>query len=199
MSKSSKYSEGVSIKDKKKFAQYLAEDEELILATGYGANYLRHQFLIYVIIPGLIFLVIGVAAAYFLKFNLGMGMLLGWVIGWIVALFKTILLYHSHRYLLTTRRVIIKNGYFAVKLTSALFDKITHIEVDQGFIDRLLYHHGNVIINTAGMNKGEIRLDYIDSPIEFKNLLERLINREREQYNRGATSSLTAMEGEIIE
>lgn len=197
MSKS-KYSEGASLADKNRFAQYLAEDEELILATGYGANFLRHQFLIYLIFPGLIFLVIGGVLAYFLKFNLGIGMLVGWGIGGVVVVLKTVLLYHSHRYLLTTRRVIIKNGYFSVKLTSALFDKITHIEVDQGFIDRIFYHHGNIIINTAGMTKDEIRLDYVDRPIEVKNLLERLINREREQYNRGSVGTV-ALEGEVVE
>lgn len=192
-----RYSDGASLKDKKKFAKYLAEDEELIVATGYGATYLRHQFLLYLIFPGLIFLALGGGVAYFTDNNLGVGMLLGWGVGAIVASLKTILLYHSHRYLLTTRRVIIINGYFAVKLTSALFDKITHIEVDQGFIDRVLYHHGNIIVNTAGMNKGEIRLDYIDKPLEFKNLLERLINREREQYGRGGTAVVT-LEGELV-
>ena len=105
--------------------------------------------------------------------------------------------YHSNRYLLTTRRVVIKKGIFGVKLSATLFDKITHLEVDQSFVDRLLLHHRSIVINTAGMNKGEINLKFVDYPMELKNLLERLINREREQFGlRGAT--LEEVEGEII-
>ena len=113
------------------------------------------------------------------------------------AILKTMHLYHSNRYLLTTRRVVIKKGIFGVKLSATLFDKITHLEVDQSFTDRLLLHHGTIIINTAGMSKGEISLKYVDYPMELKNLLERLINREREQFGlRGTT--LTEVEGEIV-
>lgn len=115
----------------------------------------------------------------------------------LAALLKTMHIYHANRYLLTTRRVLIKKGLFSVKLMAALFDKITHLEVDQSLVDRLLMHHGTIIINTAGMNKGEIMLKYADYPLELKNLLERLINREREQFGlRGAT--LTEVEGEIV-
>jgi len=105
--------------------------------------------------------------------------------------------YHSNRYLLTTRRVIIKKGIFGVKLTTTLYDKITHLEVDQTIVDRLLLHHGNIIINTAGVTKGEIVLRYVDYPLELKNLLERLINREREQFGLRSTP-LQTVEGEII-
>lgn len=185
-------------KERDHFAKFLAEDEELILATGFGANYLRHRFVFYILIPGAIFILAGLAFAYVYKFNLGYGMGVGLLLASFVALLKTILMYHSHRYLLTTRRVIIKNGFFNIKLTSALYDKITHIEVDQGFIDRFLMHHGKLIINTAGMNKGEIVLDYVDSPVEFKNLLERLINREREQFGRTA-GPITTVEGELVD
>ena len=142
---------------------------------------------------------------------LGLGLGLGWLLGigkaWALVLgtggmlvsgiLKTLHLYHSNRYLLTTRRVIIKRGLFSVRLTAALFDKITHLEVDQGIVDRLFLHHGTIIVNTAGLNKGEIVLRYVDYPLELKNLLERLINREREQFGlRGAT--LEEVEGEII-
>ncbi|MBI2022721.1 PH domain-containing protein [Candidatus Daviesbacteria bacterium] len=194
----SKYSEGASAKDKKSFAPFLAEDEELILATGYGKNYLRHRFAFYLMIPGAIFILGGLAFAYFTKGDLGYGLLIGLAVAIIFALLKTFWTYHAHRYLLTTRRVIIKEGFFAVKLTSALYDKITHIEVDQGIIDRLIMRHGNVVVNTAGMNKGEIKLEFVDSPIEFKNLLERLINREREHYGR-PTGTVVAVEGEVID
>lgn len=191
------YRESPTPKQKKTFAKYLSEDEELVLVTGLSHAYLRNKFIMYLLFPGVIFgLVFG-----------GLGFLLGFEKVWIgilaalatiiASLLKTAHEYHSNRYLLTTRRVMVKQGLFSVKLTAVLFDKITHLEVDQSFFDRILLHHGNVIISTAGMNKNEIILKFLDYPIEFKNLLERLINREREKFGGGAVT-ISAVEGEIV-
>lgn len=188
----------VTEEEKKAFEKFLAEDEELILATGFGKVYLRSLFIQYIAWPGLIFWLIAMGLSYFMKFNLGYGLLLGLFFSLCVAFLKTMHDYHANRYLLTTRRVIIKKGVFAVSLTSALYDKITHIEVIQGFVDKLLYHLGSIVVNTAGTNKGEIVLKYVDYPVEFKNLLERLINREREQYG-GVSGSITTVEGELVD
>ncbi|MBI2011432.1 PH domain-containing protein [Candidatus Daviesbacteria bacterium] len=193
-----KYKDSPSQKEKQSFAKFLAEDEELVIATGYGANYLRHRFVLYFLFPGTIFILLGLGAMYFLGGNLGYGLLIGLIGASLIAYLKTLLTYHSHRYILTTRRVIIKIGFFNVKLTSALYDKITHMEVDQGLIDRFIMRHGKIIINTAGTSKDEIILEFVDSPVEFKNLLERLINREREQYGR-VTGPVTTLEGELVE
>lgn len=193
-----KFTEGASVKDKKTFARYLAEDEELVLAAGYGANFLRHKFAYYIMWPGGIFFFLPLIYAYFTKSNLGYALLIGLVLSSIFAYLKVVLDYHAHRYLLTTRRVIIKHGFFAVKLTSALFDKVTHIEVDQSFFDRIIMKHGTIIINTAGGSKDELRLINIDEPIAFKNLLERLINRERERFG-GTTGPVVTLEGELVD
>ncbi len=192
------YKDSPSQKQRDTFKKYLSEDEELVLVTSYSSAYLRSKFIIYLLFPGMIFLALGIG----LGWVLGLGRIWALVFGLLgmllFAVFKTIHLFHAHRYLLTTRRVVIKKGLLSVKLTAALYDKITHLEVDQGMFDRLLLHHGTVFINTAGMNKGEIALRFVDYPMELKNLLERLINREREQYGlRGAT--LTEVEGEIID
>lgn len=192
------YRDQASDKDKKIFAPFLAEDEELIVATGLGMLYLRSIFIIGLAWPGFIFLFCLLGLAYFLKLDLMMGFVIGVIFATLVAFFKMHIAYHSNRYLLTTRRVIIKKGVLAVKLTAALYDKITHIEVNQSLLDKLLMHHGTIVINTAGSNKDELVLKYIDYPIEFKNLLERLINRERERF--GLTSSpLVTVEGEVVE
>lgn len=183
--------------EKKAFAGVLAEDEELVLATGFGKAYLRSRFIVGLLWPGIIPWGAGIALAYFLKFNLEYGVLLGLILSGIMSYLRTTHLYHANRYLLTTRRVIIKKGIFAVKLTSALFDKVTHIEVDQSFFDKVFMHHGTIIINTAGMSKDEIVIGYVDYPMEFKNLLERLINREREQFGMKATPIVT-VEGEVV-
>ncbi len=178
-----KTAENRAPKEKKAFKDVLSEDEELVLATGFGKNYMRHKFAYYSMWPGGILLAIGFGLAYYFQFNLGVGLLGGFIAASLYALAQAIWHYHANRYLLTTRRVIIKKGLLSVNLTSALYDKITHIEVEQGVLDRLIMKHCNIIVNTAGGNKDQILISAIDEPIQFKNLLERLINRERERFS----------------
>lgn len=191
------YKDSPSDKQKKAFKKFLSEDEELILVTGLSSAYIRSKFIWYLIFPGLIFFGAGGGIVLLLGLPQTWALAIATLLMVLSASLKTMHLYHSNRYLLTTRRVVIKKGIFGVKLSATLFDKITHLEVDQSFTDRLLLHHGTIVINTAGMSKGEISLKYVDYPMELKNLLERLINREREQFGlRGAT--LTEVEGEIV-
>lgn len=194
-----RYSDGASIKNKKTFASYLSEDEELIIATGYGKTYLRQRFIIQLILPGIIFIFAGFAYAYFTKaIAPGYGLIIGLVIASVFSYIMTVWIYNANRYLLTTRRVIIKRGILTVKLTSALYDKITHIEMDQSLYDRIFLHHGTIKIHTAGSEKDELVLNFVEYPVEFKNMLERLINRERGRYSH-PTSSVVAVEGELVE
>ena len=191
------YRESPTQKQKNAFKKYLSEDEELVLVTGLSRAYMRNKFIMYLLFPGLVFLGFGLGFGWILGIGKIWALILGFGLMFLSSVLKTMHLYHANRYLLTTRRVIIKKGIFGVKVTAALFDKITNLEVSQGFVDRLFLHHGSILINTAGMNKGEISLKFVDYPLELKNLLDRLINREREQFAlRGAT--LTEVEGEII-
>lgn len=191
------YRESPTEKQKKSFAKYLSEDEELVLVTGLSKSYIRNKFVMYMLFPGMLFFGLALGGGWLLGLGKTWALVFAFATLFLTTFLKTIHIYHSNRYLLTTRRIVIKKGLFAVKLTAALYDKITHLEVDQSFIDRILLHHGAIIVNTAGMNKGEIKLLAVDYPLELKNLLERLINREREQFGlRGAT--LTEVEGEII-
>ena len=191
------YREAPTEKQRNAFKKYLSEDEELILVTGLSGAYIRSRFLMYILFPGMLFLGLGLGAGWFFGLDKIVALILGMVGMFVAALIKTMHIYHTNRYLFTTRRILIKKGLFSVKLTAALFDKITNLVVDQSMIDRWLLHHGTIVVNTAGVSKGEIVLKYVDYPLELKNLLERLINREREQFGlRGAT--LTEVEGEII-
>ena len=191
------YRESPTEKQKKAFKKYLSEDEELILVTSLSQAYIRSNFIMYLLFPGLLFFGIGLGLGWLLSLSKSGALILAFAGLLGSSVLKTAHLYHSNRYLLTTRRVIIKKGVFGVKVTAALFDKITNLEVSQSFMDRILLHHGTIIVNTAGVTKGEISLRFVDYPLELKNLLERLINREREQFGlRGAT--LTEVEGEII-
>ena len=198
MSKHSAYREGASQKEKDHFAHFLSEDEELVIAAGFGRTFLRHQFIYYLIFPGLIGMVLGVGVVYWLGYGILYGLLLGFILLCFFAWLKTVHLYNANRYLLTTRRVILKRGVFSVRLITTLYDKITHIEVEQSFYDRIVMHEGSVVINTAGANNDSLHLKHIDAPIEFKNLLERLINREREQYGKGS-GPVVHLEGEVVD
>lgn len=190
------YKESPTPAQKSSFRNYLSEDEDLILVTGLSNAYIRSKSAIYLFIPGIFGLGLGYGLGKVLGADDQISLIIGVILMIFFAILKTLHTYHANRYLLTTSRVIIKQGLLAVKLTAAIYDKITHLEVDQGLIDRLLLHHGTIIIHTAGMNKEGIILKYVDYPMELKNLIERLINREREQYGRGG--SISAVEGEII-
>lgn len=191
------YKDSPTEKQKKAFSKYLSEDEELVLVTSFSQAYMRSKFVIYLMLPGLLFLALGLGLGWLLGLTKIWAAILATTFMIVAAILKTMHTYHANRYLLTTRRVLIKRGLFSVKLITALFDKITHIEVDQTVLDKLLFHHGNIIINTAGMNKEGIILNYVDYPLELKNLLERLINREREQFGL-RSAPLQTVEGEII-
>lgn len=191
------YKDTATDSQKKTFSKYLSEDEELVLATGFSQAYIRTKFIIYFLFPGLIFAAVGLGLSWLLGLDKIWATILAISLLILAATLKTMQEYHSNRYLFTTRRVIIKRGLFGVKITATLYDKITHLEIDQSFADRFLLHHGSIIINTAGVTKGEVVLRYVDYPLELKNLLERLINREREQFGL-RSSPLTAVEGEII-
>lgn len=192
------YQEVAGEKDKKKYDKYTAEDEELVLVTGFAPMYLKHRFVYFILWPGILFIVVAFGFGYFTKANLGFALLWGLLVATIFAWWQTWKLNMSNKYLLTTRRVLIKRGFLAVRLYTALYDKITHIEVDQGFVDRVFLNHGNVIIHTAGANKDELNIKFVEAPIQFKNLLERLINREREQYG-GRSGPVVTLEGELVE
>ncbi|OGE30971.1 hypothetical protein A2631_04800 [Candidatus Daviesbacteria bacterium RIFCSPHIGHO2_01_FULL_44_29] len=198
MSQKPHYAKEIPESETQKFAKYLSEDEELIVATGYGHTYLRQKFMIQIMLPGAVYMLAGILLAYFQKFDLLYGFIGGIILAVASSTLQTWIIYQSNRYLLTTRRVMVKHGFFRVRLSSALYDKITHIEVDQGLIDRFLLHHGTIIVNTAGANKDELILKYVEYPLEFKNVLERLIHQEREYFRRNP-EVLEEIEGELVD
>lgn len=197
MSKHRYYEENATDEEKKRYDRYTADDEELVLVTGLAKMYLRHQMIYFILFPGIVAIGAGLAWAYFTGNNLGVGMLIGLIVATVVAWWRMWALDMSTKYLLTTRRIVVKKGLLSVRIATALYNKITHIEVEQGFMDRVFLNHGTVIINTAGSNKDELVLGFIEAPIQFKNLLERLINREGERFGRTA-GPVVAVEGELV-
>lgn len=143
----------VSEANKKKYSQYLASGEEIVAVFGIGDRYFWISaifcFPLAVILIGL------------------------------PHLLYVFHLRHARTYILTNRRVIIKDGIFSTKLTSAPYDKITHLTVREDFIPKSTYGIGDIVIHTAGPTPVEIDMTKISKPLKVKNLIEELMIRER--------------------
>ncbi|MCL4390033.1 MAG: PH domain-containing protein [Patescibacteria group bacterium] len=169
--------------DNKKYARYLANGEEIVTVFGIGNRYFwlniaSYLFLVtfLLIYPFILSRVSLLVAGY------------GWLIylpAALVALIglpfiiKLIHLRHKMAYIFTNRRVLIKDGVLSVKLTSAPYDKITHLTVKEDFLKRISYQMGDIVIHTAGPTPIETDLFKIQHPMKIKNLLEELIIKER--------------------
>lgn len=139
--------------DYKKYAQYLAKGEDIITVFGIGNRYFWINTILFsplaLVLVGLPFLL------------------------------KIIHLKHSKTYILTDRRILIKDGVFSTKITSAPLDKVTHITVREDFFKKLSYGIGDITIHTAGPTPVEIDLVKVQDPMKIKNLIEELIIKER--------------------
>lgn len=141
---------------KSKLAKFLAPGEEVILATGIGRRYIQTKLI-------------------------GSILTIPLIIG-IIGLFRVLYLMHAISYILTSRRAIVKKGIYSIKLVSIPYDKITHIAIAQTAMERYGLNSGKVSIFTAGYDQREIILEHVESPIEFKNILEDLMIKERQLY-----------------
>lgn len=139
--------------EKEKYAHFLSEGEEIVAVYAIGEKYFWINF------SGLILL------SFFL---LGLPFLL-----------RLVKLWHGRRYILTDRRVLVKEGILSVKITTVPYDKITHISVREDFFKKVSYGIGDITIHTAGPTPVEVDLEKIEHPLRVKNLIEELIVRER--------------------
>jgi uncharacterized membrane protein YdbT with pleckstrin-like domain len=141
--------------DNKKYSKYLARGEKIISVFGIGNRYFWTNVIVFLPMS---FLLVGMPF-----------------------LLKIIHIKQSKKYILTDRRIIIKDGVLSIKLTSAPYDKITHIIVKQDFIKRISYGIGDIKIHTAATGPTPVEIDItdIDDPMEVKNLIEELIIKER--------------------
>lgn len=182
MSKSH-YTDPPSEKQIKKNEQYISDDEEIVILTGLSEHYIKHKAVILFSIWLLIFYIGGFVANFFLKQNIFLILATAILLATFLTAIQVYILAESVRYILTNKKLVVKKGYFQINIYSAAYDKITHIEVDQGIVDRIFFHYGHIMVHTAGQSSKEIELSHIDAPIEFKNVLERLIHHERKNYS----------------
>lgn len=168
-----------SEKDQRSFSNYLSEDEEMVILTGISKMYVQQQFIIHFSVALAVSIVPALVGWFFLKPSVLWLVLSILLISLIYAFFRSYTLKKGIQYILTTKRVIVQRGYFNINLYSVPYNKITHIESFQNIVDRTFYKHGKVIIRIAGSENKDLTMSYIESPFEFKNILENLIRRDK--------------------
>lgn len=171
------YTRTATTKEKNKYKHYLSPEEKMLYITSLSKIYLFQKLIWTFVFPGILIIITAVAVGYFSDLNILVGLLTGYLLAFIVAAVYTYTLAKGTQYILTDRRLLKQKGYFNISLTAAIYDKITHVEVRQTFLQRTLLHYGVINIHTAGSQNKEIVLENIAYPLQFKNLLERLIDR----------------------
>ena len=136
---------------KKRLEKLLARDESPILVTGIGDRYFWLNF---VFLLPFAFIFVGIPK-----------------------ISKLARMKQSYQYILTTRRFLIIRGIFSRKIVTAPLDRITHITVEQSFLQRYLYNNGHLVVITAGFDQREIVIEHIANPVGFKILLEELTDK----------------------
>ncbi|MDO8487186.1 MAG: PH domain-containing protein [Candidatus Curtissbacteria bacterium] len=137
-----------SASQRKRLAKLLGSGEEVIYVTSIGTRYFWIKVL--TTLP-LAFLIIGLP-------KLG----------------NIIRMRQSYTYAITNRRFLIIRGILTRKIVTAPLGAITHITVEQSFIQRLFYNTGHLVIITAGFDQREIVIEHIADPVRFKILIEDL-------------------------
>lgn len=171
--------------EKQRLSPYLAEGEEIVAVFGIGERY----FWIIIISYFLLVVMLIVYPWAILKLpdleSVGQWRYLFYLPAALVSaiglpyIARLVHLKHKMTYILTDRRVLVKDGVLSVKITSAPYDKITHLTVKEDFLTRISYQIGDITIHTAGPTPIETDLIKVQHPMRVKNLLEELIIKER--------------------
>jgi len=141
---------------KKKLASFLSKGEEVVLVTSIGRRYFWINF--FTLLP-FAFLLIGLPK-----------------------LSHLIRTRQSYTYALTTRRFLIIRGLFSRKIVTAPLTAITHVTIEQSFIQRFLFNTGHLVIITAGFDQREIVIENIGNPVGFKIMIEELTEKIEESW-----------------
>ena len=54
---------------------------------------------------------------------------------------------------------------------------ITHVTIEQSFLQRFLFNTGHLVIITAGFDQREIVIEHIANPVGFKVMIEELTQK----------------------
>ena len=165
-------------RQRKRISKYLSPNEEIILVATIGSRYLWLNLILLFLIPLAIFYLsifmffgmVEIPGYDWLKY-LGIPAVLIIILK-IKSVSNILRKRQANVYVLTTTRILIITGLFSRKIVTAPLDRITHITVDQSFIQRLLYNTGHLLIITAGFDQREIVVEHVAYPVKFKILVE---------------------------
>ncbi len=87
----------------------------------------------------------------------------------------------ANAYAFTNKRVLIHKGWLSTHTTSIDYHKITDVSVVEPFLDRIMYHTGSILIDTAGMSGDDIILKHIEKPYEVQKKLNSLKDKVAHQ------------------
>ena len=140
------------MKYEKIWAKTLAAGEKVEFEFSIGDRFRKSELAIWAFI-GLITLVVG-----------GLG-----IVVFLIALFKYgFYVKVANAYALTNKRMLIHRGWLSTHTTSVDYSKITDVHVIEPFLERLISHSGNLIVNTAGTTLHEVILKHVEMPYEIK-------------------------------
>ena len=146
------------MKYEKIWAKTLAAGEKVEFEFSIGDRFRKSELAIWAFI-GLITLVVG-----------GLG-----IVVFLIALFKYgFYVKVANAYALTNKRMLIHRGWLSTHTTSVDYSKITDVHVIEPFLERLISHYGNLIVNTAGTTLHEVILKHVEMPYEIKKKLDEL-------------------------
>lgn len=136
---------------RKKLEKLLGHGENVVLVASIGDRYFWIKF---VSLLPLAFLIVGIP-------KLG----------------ALVRMKQSYTYALTNRRFLIVRGIFSRKIVTAPLTAITHVTIEQSFLQRFLFNTGHLVIITAGFDQREIVIENIGNPVEFKIMIEELTQK----------------------
>ncbi len=158
--KSGKRKSKNKIMAKKKFwKKILSSNEEIKYEFSIGNTYLKIGLKVVCLSGVLLFF-------FNFWFSIIFILIFGFYYGWYLK--------EANKYAFTNKRVLIHKGWLSTNLISVDYDKITDIEVQEPFLDRVFYKTGSLLVNTAGTTLREIVLEHIENPYEIKKKLDEL-------------------------
>ncbi|MBU4142130.1 PH domain-containing protein [Patescibacteria group bacterium] len=136
----------------------LSGDEKIEYEFSVGDGYVKFGLFVWGIISFLLLFAAGLGIFIFL----------------IVLFYYAFYLKAANAYAFTNKRVLIHRGWLSTHLTSVDYSKITNINIQEPFFNRILTRTGNIAIITAGTTTDQIVLRNINAPYEIKKKLDLL-------------------------
>lgn len=88
----------------------------------------------------------------------------------------------ANMFAFTNKRILIHRGWLSTSMMSIDYSQVTEVEARQGFIEKLMYHSGTLMINTAGSSDQEAVITNIPDPYTLKQQLTDLMEKDEQTF-----------------